>query len=69
MFVKFCVVAPFDQAYVYGDVDPLTVVVIDPLLSPQVELVGDNDTLTAVPPVTVILCTVEQLLASVAVTV
>jgi hypothetical protein len=67
--VLFCVVRPLLQAKVYGAVDPLGVIFIEPLFSPQLVFVTTEDIVTADEPETVIDDVAVQLLALVTVTV
>ena len=67
--VLFCVVRPLLQAKVYGAVDPLGVIFIEPLFSPQLVFVTAEDIVTADEPETVIDDVAVQLLALVTVTV
>ena len=66
--VLFCVVRPLLQAKVYGDVAPLGVRLINPLLRPQLSFVTAVEIVTAVEGVTVMELVAVQLLALVTVT-
>jgi hypothetical protein len=66
--VLFCVVRPLLQANVYGEVAPVGVKLIEPLFSPQLAFVIEEEIVTAVEPVTVIDAVAVQLLALVTVT-
>ena len=67
--VLFCVVRPLLHAKVYGDVAPLGVRFINPLLNPQLSFATADEIVTAEAPLTVIVEVAVQLLALVTVTV
>jgi hypothetical protein len=67
--VLFCVVRPLLQAKVYGEVAPLGVRIIEPLLSPQLASTTAEVIVIAVEPVTVIEEVAVQLFELVTVTV
>ena len=67
--VLFCVVRPLLQAKLYGEVDPLGVILIEPLFNPQLVFVTAEEMVTAEEPVTVMEDVAVQLLALVTVTV
>jgi hypothetical protein len=66
--VLFCVVRPLLQAKVYGEVAPLGVKFIEPLLSPQLSFVTADEIVTAVEPDIVVENVAVQLLALLTVT-